>query len=54
MAFQLGGTILAGTWLGQWLDAQMMWKTPVCTIVCALLAVAAGLYVSLKDFIQPR
>jgi hypothetical protein len=56
LAFQIGGIIILGVWLGDWLDAtyRPQAETPVYTIIFSLLFVFIALYVSLKDFIKPQ
>lgn len=51
MAAQMGGTIVLGVLLGQWLDGYMETEKPVYTGVCALLFTVAAMYFVLKDFI---
>ena len=51
MTAQMGGTIVLGVLLGQWLDAYFESAKPVWTGVCALLFTVAAIYFVLKDFI---
>jgi F0F1-type ATP synthase assembly protein I len=53
MAFQLLSAILIGAFGGQWIDKKMGNAKPFATIIGSLLGIAAGLYLSLKDFIKP-
>jgi F0F1-type ATP synthase assembly protein I len=53
MAMQMGIIILLGALAGRWLDQRMHNATPWFTILFSLLAIAAALYLSLRDFIQP-
>lgn len=60
MAFQMGIIILVGALLGRKLDAYFQSSKPWFTLTLSLVAVAAALYTTLKDFIssgnnnQPR
>lgn len=49
MAIQMGVIILAGTYLGTWLDERFQTDTPWFTVGLALFSIFAALYVSLKD-----
>lgn len=49
MAIQMGVIILAGTYLGTWLDERFQTKTPWFTVGLALFSIFAALYVTLKD-----
>lgn len=52
MAFQMGITILIGTWAGKKLDEHYQSPKPYFTMVLALLSTFAALYLVLKDFIK--
>ena len=52
MAFQMGLIILAGALAGRKLDAYMATSKPYMTLLFSLLAIAAALYVSLKDLLK--
>jgi len=54
MAFQLAIPIALGAWGGNKLDAYFQNKTPVFTIVLSLAGIAGGLYLVLKDLINPK
>jgi ATP synthase protein I len=54
MAIQMAAIIGLCAWGGQKLDARSGNKTPVYTIVLCLLGIIAALYLSLKDFINPK
>lgn len=49
LAFQLIALILAGAWLGDWLDERMQNQTPYCTAAFSLLGVLAGMYQLYRD-----
>lgn len=52
MAFQMGGIILLGVWVGKKLDAHFSLPTPWFTVALALFSVFAALYIVLKDFMK--
>lgn len=52
MAFQMGGIILFGVWVGKKLDERFSTSTPWFTIGLALFSVFAALYIVLKDFMK--
>ena len=52
MAFQLGVTIFLGVFLGKKLDAYFETEKAYFTILLALVAVVAVLYLILKDIIS--
>lgn len=52
MAFQMGGIILFGVWVGKKLDERFSTSTPWFTVGMALLSVFASLYIVLKDFLK--
>ena len=52
MAFQMGGIILFGVWVGKKLDEHFSTSTPWFTVVMALFSVFAALYIVLKDFLK--
>ncbi len=54
MAAQMGGTIVAGVFLGQWLDGYFETEKAVYTGICALLFTVAAMYFVLKDFIVKK
>ena len=54
MAIQMAAIIGLCAWGGQKLDARSGNKTPVYSIVLSLLAICAALYLTLKDFINPK
>lgn len=45
------GTIILGVLLGKFLDKKMD-IYPIFTAICSLVAVVAGMYLALKDFIK--
>jgi F0F1-type ATP synthase assembly protein I len=51
LAIQMGVVIGLSAWGGQSLDEKYRLTTPIWTIVCSLLGIAAALYLVLKDFI---
>jgi F0F1-type ATP synthase assembly protein I len=53
MAIQMGVIILLGTLAGQWLDGYFGTERPYFTVLLALLAIFASLYLTLKDIIHP-
>ncbi|HKK79596.1 MAG TPA: AtpZ/AtpI family protein [Phaeodactylibacter sp.] len=53
MAIQMGVIILLGTLAGQWLDGYFGTERPYFTVLLALLAIFAALYLTLKDIIHP-
>ena len=53
MAAQMGGTIILGVLLGQWLDSYFGTEKAIYTGICALLFTVAAMYFVLKDFIKP-
>jgi membrane protein DedA with SNARE-associated domain len=54
MAIQMGVIILIGVWAGKQLDSRMNFQKPWLTLAFSLLAVAAALYISLKDIISNK
>jgi hypothetical protein len=54
MAIQMGIIILMGAWAGKKLDHHFQFQTPWMTLSGSLLAVAAALYISLKDLISNK
>ncbi len=52
IAFQMGGIIGLGVWLGYWLDGRYNTQTPWFTIGIGLFSIFVALYVSLKDFLK--
>ena len=54
MAIQMGAIILIGVWAGKQLDSRMNFQKPWLTLIFSLLAVAAALYISLKDIISNK
>lgn len=54
MAIQMGAVIGLCCWGGVKLDEHFQTSTPVYTIILSLLGVTAGLYLALKDFINPK
>ncbi len=52
MAMQMGLTVLIGTFIGQKIDEYYATDKPYFTILLALLAVSAALYLTLKDLIK--
>jgi uncharacterized membrane protein YqjE len=52
VAFQMGAIIGLMTWLGVWLDDQYNLNGSAYTVVCALIGVAAGLYLIIKEVIK--
>ncbi len=51
--FQLFAAIFLGVWGGIKLDAWLH-TAPWLTVILSLFGVAAGMYLSLKDFIKPK
>ncbi|MBA4304360.1 MAG: hypothetical protein C0424_09070 [Sphingobacteriaceae bacterium] len=49
LAFQLVALILAGAWLGDWLDGRMQTEHPYWTAAFSLLGVLAGMYQLYRD-----
>jgi membrane protein DedA with SNARE-associated domain len=49
MAFQMGVTIFAGVWAGQWLDTKFQFQKPWCTLTLALAAVILAMYNVIRD-----
>lgn len=49
LAFQLLVLILAGAWLGDWLDERMQTSQPFFTAVLSLTGVVAGMYQLYRD-----
>ena len=54
MALQMGAVIGLSAWGGKKLDIYFQNTKPVYTIVLSLVGIAAALYLTLKDFIQPK
>lgn len=54
MTAQMGGTIVLGVFLGQWLDSYFETAKPIWTGVCALLFTIAAMYFVLKDFLVTK
>lgn len=54
MAIQMGLIIGLSAWGGKKLDEYCENKTPFYTATFSLLGVAGGIYVALKDFINPK
>lgn len=54
MTAQMGGTIVLGVLLGQWLDGYFETEKPIWTGVCALFFTIAAMYLVLKDFIVKK
>ena len=55
MAFQMGIIILIGAYAGKMLDGRFQTEKPYFTVLLALLAIFAALYISLKDlFVKPK
>ena len=52
MAIQMAITIGIGTFIGKKLDAHYQLEKPYLTILCALVAVVAAMYLVLKDLIR--
>lgn len=49
LAFQLVVLILAGAWLGDWLDERLQTQQPYFTAALSLLGVLAGMYQLYRD-----
>lgn len=47
MATQMAVVILAGVWLGQWLDNDR--EFPLFTLIFAIFSVAIAIYIVIKD-----
>ena len=54
MAIQMGVTVLIGALIGKQIDAYVGTEKPYFTIVMALIAIIAALYLTLKDLIQGK
>lgn len=54
MAVQMGVIIGLSAWGGQKLDAYYQNKNSLFTILLSLFGIAAALYLTLKDFINPK
>lgn len=54
MGFQMGAIMFIGTYGGYRLDKYCQNKIPVFTVTFALIAVAAALYLTLKDFLHKK
>ncbi|MCB0621304.1 MAG: AtpZ/AtpI family protein [Saprospiraceae bacterium] len=54
MAFQLAVSILIGVLAGKKLDAYFQTEHPYFTALLSILALFAGLYLSLKDLLFPK
>ena len=52
MAIQMGLTVLIGAFIGQKIDEYYGTDKPYFTILLALLAISASLYLTLKDLIK--
>jgi F0F1-type ATP synthase assembly protein I len=48
IAFQMGGTIFAGAYLGKWLDATYPMDKKWFTMILTILAVVLSLYTTLR------
>ncbi len=49
IGIQMLGTIGIGVWAGRWLDAQQQNARPIWTIVLALTAIGASLYLFIRQ-----
>ncbi len=49
IVFRMAATIGLGTWFGKWLDGKMQMEKPIFLPIFALIAVAAALYLVIKD-----
>ena len=49
MAFQMAMIMVAGIYLGKYLDGYFDNETRILTALCALLSVGLALYLTLKD-----
>lgn len=49
MAYQMGGAIGLGVWLGIWADKRWPEASPLFTVAGALLGVGIALYVVIKE-----
>ncbi len=49
MAFQMAVIMIAGIYLGKYLDRYFENETSILTALCALLSVGVALYLTLKD-----
>jgi F0F1-type ATP synthase assembly protein I len=54
VGIQMGLIIGLASWGGVKLDEKYQNKTPVFTIVLSLLGIGVGLYLVLKEFINPK
>ena len=52
MAIQMGLTVLIGAFIGKKIDAYFATDKPYFTILLALIAVVAAIYLVLKDLIR--
>ena len=53
MAFQMAAIILIGAFSGKKLDEYLGLEKPLMTVFFSLFAIAAALYLSLKDLFKP-
>jgi len=49
MAIKMIAIILAGVWLGRWLDQKFAFEKAYLTMLCSLLFVALAIYVFIRD-----
>ena len=49
MAFQMAVIMIAGIYLGKYLDKHFENESNILTALCAILSVAVALYLTLKD-----
>lgn len=54
MAIQMGVTVMIGAFIGKKLDGHFQMEKPLFTILFALLAIIAALYLTLKDLIRHK
>jgi hypothetical protein len=54
LAFQLAGVIGLSLWAGLWLDKELAFAKPICTIILVLVSFSAYLYKLYIDLSKPR
>ena len=51
MGLQVAAGAFVGLWIGSWLDKRFGW-TPKATLIGALLGIAGGMYLLIKEAIR--
>lgn len=54
LGIQLIVLLLAGMWLGDWVDGKAATSKPWFTILFTLLGLGGGLYQLLRDLLKPK